>query len=145
MFNAELDKIKSIFGALGYPSDVIRNTINNTIAKLEKPIKQGPSNCPVCLRLTYLGKEAIALENNVKVIVNSTFRYVLLTISHFTRKLLNSIYKDTTTDQEKSNVIYKFKCNCNSVYVGRTSQRLHIRRDQHVTKSLKTWMETGLN
>ena len=44
-----------------------------------------------------------------------------------------------------SNVIYKFKCHCDSVYVGRISQRFHIRRDQHVTKSLRTWMKTGLN
>ena len=31
------------------------------------------------------------------------------------------------------------------MYVGRTSQRFHIRRYQHVTKSLRTWIKTGLN
>ena len=145
LFDEELDKIKSIFGALGYPTHVIRKAISNTITKFEKPIKQGPNKCPVYLRLPYLGREAIALESNVKNIVNSTFRSVQLRISYFTRKPLNGICKDTTADHEKSNVIYKYRCHCDSVYVGRTSQRFHIRRDQHVTKSLRTWMQTGVN
>ena len=58
---------------------------------------------------------------------------------------MNGIYKDTTTDYKKSIVIYKFKYHCDSVYVGRTPQRFDIRRDQHVTKSLRTWMDTDLN
>ena len=101
MFNEEFHKIKSIFGALGYPSHVIRKEIINTITKFEKPIKQGPNKCPVNLRLPYLGREAIALENNVKNIVNSTFRSVQLRIIYFTRKPLNGICKDTTTDHKK--------------------------------------------
>ena len=68
----------------------------------EKPIKQGPNKCPVYLRLSYLGREAIALESNVKNIVNSTFRSVQLGISYFTRKPLNGICKDTTADHEKT-------------------------------------------
>ena len=31
------------------------------------------------------------------------------------------------------------------MYIGRTSQRFHIRTDQHVSKSLRIWVETGLN
>ena len=121
LFNEELDNIKSIFGDLGYPSHVIRKAINYTISKLEKSIKQESSKCPVYLRLPYLGTEAIALENNVKNIVNFTFRSVQLRISHFTRKLFNDNYKVTTADHEKINVIYKFKCHCDSVYIGKTS------------------------
>ena len=37
-----------------------------------------------------------------------------------------------------------YKCHCDSVYIGRTSQRFHIRRDQHVFNSLRRWMDTGL-
>ena len=85
VFNEKLDKIKSIFEALSYPSHIIRKKIKGTISKLEKPIKQGPSKCPVYLRLPYSGKEDIALENNVNNTVNSTFRFVELRISHFTR------------------------------------------------------------
>ena len=59
-------------------------------------------------------------------------------MSHFTRKQLNGIYKDISTNQEKSKMIYKFKCHCDSMYIDNKSQRFHIRRDQRVTKSLRT-------
>jgi len=142
LFREELDKIKNIFGALGYPSPIISKTISNTISKLEKPVKHKPSKCLLYLRLPYLGKEATALEKNFKNTVDSTFRSLQLRINNFIRKPLNRIYKDA--DLVKSKVIYKFKCHCDSVFVGRTSQRFHIRRDQHVSKSLRSWMDTGL-
>ena len=84
-------------------------------------------------------------KKNVKNIVNSTFRSVKLKISHYTRKSLNGIHKDVTADHNKSKVIYRFVCHCDSEYIGRTSQRFHLRRDQHVSKALRKWMKTGLN
>ena len=101
LFKEELDNVKSIFEALGYPSHIIRKRINNTISKFEKPDKFGLSKCPIYLRLPYLGKVATALENNVKNTVNSTFSSVQLRISHVTRKPLNGIYKDHTADLGK--------------------------------------------
>ena len=86
---------------------------------------------PYIFKTAYLGKEATTIEKNVKNTVNATFSSVQLRINHVTRKPLNGTYKDHTADLEKSKVIYKFKCHCDSVYIGRTSQRLHFRRDQH--------------
>ena len=51
LFKEKLDKIKSIFGALGYPSYIIRKAINNTTSKLEKHVNLGPSKCPIYLKL----------------------------------------------------------------------------------------------
>ena len=48
--------------------------------------------------------------------------------------------KDATKTHDLSNVVYIFKCNCVNDYVGRTSQRFHIRREQHVTKKLKRFI-----
>ena len=48
--------------------------------------------------MPYLGKEATALEKNVKNTVHSTFKSVQLIVSPFTRKPLNGIYKDVTAD-----------------------------------------------
>ena len=31
-------------------------------------------------------------------------------------------------------------CHCDSIYIGRTSQRFHLRRDQYVSKFLRKWM-----
>ena len=58
----------------------------------------------------------------------------------FSRPLFPGQVKDRTPTHQLSNVIYKFSCTCGSVYVGRTSQRLHIRMDQHVPKSFREFM-----
>ena len=141
----EISNIKSIFGSLGYPLEVIEKTINRTTAKLVSPTKHGPNKCVVYLRLPYLGKEAKLFENQVLETVDNTFGAVSLRITHSTRKPLNGIVKDLTPDQEKCNIIYKYKCHCDSEYIGRTSQRFHIRRDQHVTNALRNWMIYGNN
>ena len=99
---------------------------------------------PYIFKTAYLGKEATTIEKNVKNTVNPTFRSVQLRISHFTRKPLNGIFKDFTANLQKSKVIFRFICHCDSVYIGRTSQRFHIRRDQHVSKFFRSWMDTDL-
>ena len=139
----ELENIRKIFGSLGYPSDIVDKTIRNTISSLDKPKLFGPEKCPVYLRLPYLGSATSFLEDKVRDIVGNTYGAVKLRIAHLTKKPLNGIFKDVTPVQEKHNVIYHFKCHCDSDYVGRTSQRFHIRRDQHVTKSLRNWLLNG--
>ena len=108
--NEEINNIKSIFGSLGYPLEVIEKTINRTTAKLVSPTKHGPNKCAVYLRLPYLGKEAKLFENQVLETVDNTFGAVNLRITHSTRKPLNGIVKDLTPDPEKCNIIYKYKC-----------------------------------
>ena len=44
--------------------------------------------------------------------------------------------KDVLPTSQKISVIYKYKCNCDSRYVGRTSQRLQDRIKQHVPQWL---------
>ena len=139
----ELKKIRNIFGLLGYTFDGVDKTIRNTISILDKPKLFGPETFPVYLRLPYLGSVASFLEDKVKDIVGNTYGAVKLRIAHLTKKPMNGISKDVTPVQQKHNVIYHFKCHCDSDYVGRTSQRFHIRRDQHVTKSLRNWLLNG--
>ena len=59
----------------------------------------------------------------------------------YTDRPLTWIYKDVSTTQEKNNIIYKFSCHCGNDYVGKTSQRFHVRIDQHVLKVLTSWFD----
>ena len=74
----------------------------------------------------------------MKHTINSTLGADNLRISHFTRKPLDGIHKDNTSDPENNNVIFQFKCHCDSEYIERTSQRFHLRRAQHESKSPET-------
>ena len=58
----------------------------------------------------------------------------------YNNRPLNVIVKHDTTTHDLSNVVYIFKCHCGNDYVGQTSQRFHVRREQHVTKKLKKFI-----
>ena len=66
------------------------------------------------LSLPYLGSAASFHENKVKDIVGNTHGAVKHKVAHFTKKSLNGIFKDETPVQEKHNVVYHFKCHCDS-------------------------------
>ena len=53
-----------------------------------------------------------------------------------TKAAFNSIHKDVLPIFNQSLLIYKFKCWCNSTYIGRTSQRLEVRVRQHVPRGI---------
>ena len=90
--------------------------------------------------LVHLGPNILSAILLDKHVINSTLVVVNLRISHFTWKPLNATFKYVSHDPQNDNVIYQFKCHCDSTYIGRTSQRFHLRRDQHVSKILRNWM-----
>ena len=62
-----------------------------------------------------------------------------------TKVAFNSIHKDVLPIFNQSLLIYKFKCWCNSTYVGRTSQRLEARVRQDVPRGILNtdWLTSG--
>ena len=53
-----------------------------------------------------------------------------------TKAAFNSIHNDVLTIFNQSLLINKFKCWCNSTYIGRTSQRLEVKARQHVPRGI---------
>ena len=51
-----------------------------------------------------------------------------------TNELLSATNKDVLPALQKSNVIYRFSCPCDSRYINRTSQTLQDRIKQHIPK-----------
>ena len=123
----EFDTIYKVFLSLSYPATVIKKTIKTTQSKMNRLPFFGPHPCPVYLRLPYIG------ENNS----------VSLRVVYYINRSLNGIVKDATPTHNLSNVVYIFKCHCGNVYVGRTYQRFHVKREQHVTKKLKRFIFNG--
>ena len=135
---SELDQIKSILLANGYPE----NSINSSIAKKTKQFYAlptlGPEKCPVYLRLPWLGFVSIRFEKQVKSAIQQCYFAVQPRVVFSTNQLLPAPQKDVLPASYKSNVIYQFSCHCDSRYVGRTSQRLQDRIKQHVSKSIRS-------
>ena len=51
--------------------------------------------------------------------------------------MLPSFQKDVLPAHQQSNILYKYLCHSDSVYVGRTSQRLKEQIQQHVSKFIR--------
>ena len=100
--------------------------------------KFGPEKCPVYLRLPWLGSVSTQFEKQVKSAVKLCFSAVEPRVVYSTNGLLSATNKDVLPALQKSNVLYRFSCHCDSRYVGHTSQRLQDRIKQHVPKSIRS-------
>ena len=130
----------TIFLNLGYPEFIVQRTIKRTLERSSEPERYGPAKCPVYLRLPFIGPVSGRFETQLKNSVHKTFGSVTLKVVFRTEKSIYVASKDVSPTQEKSNVIYYFKCHCDRAYVGRTSQRFHKRRDDHVPNNIRKWM-----
>ena len=133
----ELDKITSILRANGYPDDVIKSAIAKKLKQFQEPITSGPEKCPVYLRLQWLGSISTKFEKQVKAAVSNCFFAVEPRIIFETKELVPATKKDVLLAHQQSNVIYEYSCHCDGRYVGRTSQRLLDRINQHIPKSIR--------
>ena len=128
--NEELSKLSKIFEENSYPLRIIKNTITKTVNK----IKQAPtSNQPVAdttkpkfitLTLPWKGRKSASFRREMEKVVHGSFQKVQLRTLFTTRKAFSGVVKDVLPATMKSNVIYHFTCDCESTYVGRTSQQL---------------------
>lgn len=133
----EINRIKSILLENGYPESFVLKQISKKITQFSSPRRFGPDKCPVYLRVIYTGKASLTLENNVRTAVGSCYGSVATRIVFVSKQMMPATRKDVLPANQKSSVVYEYKCHCDSRYVGRTSQRLQDRIKQHVPKWLK--------
>ena len=136
----EIQTIVKMFSDLGYPEFEINNAIKKCLERSSISRVYGPKKCPVYIHLPYIGSVSERFNKQLENIVGKTYASVRLRTVFQTRRPLSGISKDRSPTHDINNVIYKFKCHCDSEYVGRTSQRFHLRRDQHVPKMIKDWV-----
>ena len=135
--HAELEKLKTIFLDNGYPEDVILSYTKEKIASFSAVQKFGPQKCPVYLKLPWIGNTSLRFESQIRQAITNCFFAVNPRIVYSTRRALPSIQKDCVPTKQKSSVIYEFTCQCDSGYVGRTTQRLGDRIKQHVPSNIR--------
>lgn len=132
----ELKEVARIFENLGYPHDLVRRTIKGRSQQaLEQKVRTEQQQ-HVYLRLPYIGPVSERFRKQLSHAINACYDDVRLRLIYRTTTLLGGVNKDRTPILDKSNVIYKFECSCDSMYIGRTTQRLHNRIRQHVPKFL---------
>ena len=133
---SELSNIRSIIINNGYPEAVINTVITKKINQLRRPTQLGPKKCPVYLHLPWLGNVSIRYEMQIKTAVKRCYFAVEPCIVYTIRQLLPVAKNDVLPAFHQSNIAYQFLFPCDSLYVGRSSQRLQQRIKQHVPKTI---------
>ena len=87
-----------------------------------------------------MGVNSVRLARQASQAIKSSYNSVLLSVVYNTNHTLNGIVKDATPTHKLINVVYVFSCHCRNDHVGHTSQRFHVRRKQHVTKTLNKFI-----
>jgi hypothetical protein len=137
----ELTNIKSIFNKNGYPDKLVSRTIVRKIDNFRQVTPSTPEEeeeqIPVYLRLPYIGTVSGCYRQKITTAVTACYKRVKPRIIFTSRPMLPSSTKDTLPSHQRSNLIYLFKCGCESTYVGRTHQRLSSRIREHIP----LWLE----
>ena len=84
-----------------------------------------------------MGNSSLRFESQIKQAITNCFFAVNPSVVYGTKKALPSIQKDCVPATQKSSVVYEFTCQCDSGYVGRTTQRLEDRIKQHVPSHIR--------
>ena len=133
----ELENISSILRNNGYPETIIQITMSKKIALFNRKPKQGRQKCPVYLKLPWIGKISLNFEKQTKIAINRCYQAVEPRVI-FTRKILPAIRKDVLPSLRRSMVVYQYVCRCDCRYVGRTSQNLQDRMNQHIPRCVRS-------
>ena len=97
----------------GYPEHIIKSFVAKKIKQFQALPKFGPQKCPVYLCLPLLSSVSIRFERQVKSAVKQCFSAVKPRVVCSTKELFTAT-KDLLPALQKSNVIYRFSCHCDS-------------------------------
>ena len=129
--DAEMKKVTDIFLRNGYPDNVISSSIRLTISQFNCIKSFGPSKCPAYVKLPWIG-----LVSRLLLMRCAVFNPVKMRTIFITRPAFQSFQKDVLPRLHQSQMVYKFQCQCNANYIGRTIQRPEVRVRQHVPRDL---------
>ena len=107
------------------------------IALFNRKPKEGPQKYPVYLKVSWIGKISLNFEKQTKTAINRSYQAGEPRII-FKRKILPAIHKVVLPSFQQSMVVYQYVCRCDCRYVGRTSQRLQHRINQHIPRYIRS-------
>lgn len=135
---AEFSLLRSVLQANGYPTKFI--DANSALQMKAEGTVIGPQKKKVLLCVPFLGDSfSHQVERRVRRVTSLTFPSAEPRIVFTTSKICVRSRKDKVSQLCQSNVVYSFKCNCGSSYIGRTERSLASRISEHLPK----WLMSG--
>ena len=127
-----IDELEQIFIANGYPTEFINSNFTNYVPKTTSQKHHNVPQRPVYIRLPYLGEQRTRyLSNNITRITSKVFPTVRVIIIPSVTQSIYVKTKDKLPISLTPHVVYRFLCDCQSEYVGRTEKQLGQRIKEH--------------
>ena len=133
----ELNTITNILVDNGYPENLIVKTIKFHRQRMMEPRAIGPAKCPVTIKLPYVGLASTKVEKDIREMTKKCYYSVDPRIIFVSKPIMSHCFKDRIPTNDKSMVIYQFKCYCESSYVGKTVRRLSDRIAEHIPRCVR--------
>ena len=114
MLDQELENIRSVLINNGYPESIINLKISRKVLRFKQSPKEGPQNCPVYLKLPWIGDSSLKFERKITTSIRNCFGAVQPRVVHTTKKLWPVTHKDFLPTLHLSNVVYQYVCRCDS-------------------------------
>ena len=116
--NGEIEQIKKVLLDNGYLKHIIDTEIGKKIALFSTLKQFGLKKCPVYLRVPWIGKPSTNLEKEVKTAVESCYGNLRQhSLSLYIKVHSACGLQGCSNTNQKSSVIYEYKCHCDSWYV----------------------------
>ena len=135
--NGEIERVKKILLDNRYPNKRHQRSDHQENRSVLYPLAIRYRKVLDVLEGFLDGKPSINLKREVKTAVDSCYGSVNTRLVFTSNRMLPVARKDVLPTIQKSFAICKYKCHCDSRYVGRTSQRLQDCIKQHVPQWLR--------
>ena len=139
-FFLESNNIKTILKLNGYPKTLVNRIIKSQKFQSNKAKPYGPEKFPILLKLPYIGADSKLIEKKIVDITTRWHFSVNPRVLFTSKPIFQRSGKDPMTPEEKSFGVYKFKCYCESSYIGPTSRYLKTRIKENVPKCITSYI-----
>ena len=134
MLTEECNTIEKALVKNGYPVNLVKRKINNTIKQFYQPTTPKTIKKLLFIPLTYYGTETIIMTNKIKSILEKTYPAAKVIFAFKKGLTINKLFKKKHkgVDPTKIGVVYKLSCSkCQKVYIGQTQLNVKERMKQH--------------
>ena len=131
LFKQSLEELTEVLVRNGYPKKLIESKIKIFLSDDQKPER------PERIYTLSLEFNSASMEPYVNCLLKKMKNVVpqfLVNVAYKTKPvshLFSTNYKAKIPHEETSNVVYNFKCECGSQYVGQTGRTLEERAREH--------------
>ena len=141
-FDIEVGKLRDMFASNGYPVQVFKTALERfrKFKTSSKDKNTDSENDLISIKIPFIGSSSVKFAKSLSAIFKDTFGTKLNPV--YTSYKVKTYFglKSRTPKFLCSNVIYEFKCLCDTSisYIGVTSRPLITRVEEHLNSSLKS-------